>query len=320
LLITVDLPTTPERNDSPNDSPTKGYGDGKGYTEADLRGKGYGVISLAGKAGDGSVELVPTGTTTVPYLPHAISLPEANSERRGISAALPAGVGDVENRYELIGLGIRTVSFLNIQVYVVGLYVAKSDLNIMQARLVKAGAGTEGASALVAGEKEGLRDLLLDGEGSMRVWNDVLRGKPGIKSVVMVVPTRNTDFAHLRDGWVRGITARSKGREYEDEGFGAAVNQFKGVFGRGKIARGKGMLLEMGPKGELGVWVEEEGKASEVEWKKLGEVEDERVGRLVWLGYLGGQNVSSEGARRSVVEGVMELVERPVGTVETRVV
>jgi hypothetical protein len=49
-------------------------------------------------------------------------------------------------------------------------------------------------------------------------------------------------------------------------------------------------------------------------------VRDERVARLVWLGYLAGGTVASEGARRSVVEGVMELVERPIGTVETQVV
>ena len=51
----------------------------------------------------------------------------------------------------------------------------------------------------------------------------------------------------------------------------------------------------------------------------LGEVKDERISRLVWLGYLAGGTVASDGARRSVVDGVMGLVERPIGTVETRV-
>jgi hypothetical protein len=35
---------------------------------------------------------------------------------------------------------------------------------------------------------------------------------------------------------------------------------------------------------------------------------------------LGGKTVASEGLRRSVVDGIMELVERPVGRVETQVV
>jgi hypothetical protein len=52
----------------------------------------------------------------------------------------------------------------------------------------------------------------------------------------------------------------------------------------------------------------------------LGEVRDERVGRLVWLLYLGGQNVSSEPARQSIVDGCIHITERPVGTVEGMVV
>jgi hypothetical protein len=38
------------------------------------------------------------------------------------------------------------------------------------------------------------------------------------------------------------------------------------------------------------------------------------------LNYLAGKTVASEGARKSIVEGIMEFVERPVGTVATQVV
>lgn len=120
---------------------------------------------------------------------------------------------------------------------------------------------------------------------------------------------------------MRGITARSQrgGGEFEDQGFGEAVGVFKGVFGgagRKGVKKGRVLLLERDARGGLGAWVEE----GEGEMVRLGEVRDERVGRLVWLGYLAGKTVSSEGARRSVVEGVLGLVERPVGTVATQVV
>ena len=62
-----------------------------------------------------------------------------------------------------------------------------------------------------------------------------------------------------------------------------------------------------------------ETKESEKGFTRLGHVSDGRVGRLLWLLYLGGKNVSSEEARKRVVEGCLGLVERPVGTVETRV-
>ncbi|KAL9108198.1 MAG: hypothetical protein Q9187_008325, partial [Circinaria calcarea] len=244
----------------------------------------------------------------------------------------------------LLGLGVRTVSFLSIQVYVVGLYIATPDIAALQSRLVRRVAGTETASALVPSEKEQLKRMLLDGEVSEEIWDTVLRDG-GIRSVIRIVPTRNTDFAHLRDGWVRGITARSQERarrnavapapfpatatasgeettreSYDDVGFGQAIGTFKAVFGgagRKGVDKGKVLMLERDATGVLSAWVQ--GKDGEG-YVKMGEVADERISRFVWLGYLAGKNVASEAARRSVVEGVMGFVERPVGTVEIQVV
>jgi hypothetical protein len=67
-------------------------------------------------------------------------------------------------------------------------------------------------------------------------------------------------------------------------------------------------------QGKLAVWYDD-GKFPQ----RLGEVADERISRAVWLNYLAGKTVASEGARKSIVEGVMEFVERPVGTVATQV-
>jgi hypothetical protein len=49
-------------------------------------------------------------------------------------------------------------------------------------------------------------------------------------------------------------------------------------------------------------------------------VEDERVSRALWLNYLAGKKVASEPARKNIVEGIMEFVERPIGTVAAQVV
>ena len=176
------------------------------------------------------------------------------------------------------------------------------------------------ASTLVAGEKSELRKVLLDGEGSEKVWEAVLRDG-GLKSAVRIVPVRNTDFGHLRDGWVRGIDARGKGPEFEDERFKTAVGEFKGVFGGRKgVGKGRVLLLGRGEDGGLGVWVEEEMEGKQGDMVRLGGVEDERVARLVWMGYLAGKIVASEDARNSVADSIMEIVERPIGTVETKVV
>jgi len=92
------------------------------------------------------------------------------------------------------------------------------------------------------------------------------------------------------------------------------MQKFKQLFNRGSVPKGKELLLSRDGKGKLAVWYDD-GKVGA---QRLGQIEDERISRVVWLNYLAGK-VASEGARKSIVEGVMEFVERPVGTVATQV-
>ncbi|KAG8534088.1 uncharacterized protein KY384_000931 [Bacidia gigantensis] len=290
-------------------------------------------VQITGQDHGDDVPKAPTGTSTIPYFPKSIWLPNSGSAPdQGKTPALPAGIGAAqeEEEYQLLGLGVRKVSLFRIEVYVVGIYVAKSDIAKLQAGLVKTAVGP-GASTLVQGEKEDLRKQLLDGKGSERVWGEVLRQK-GVRSAVRIVPVKNTNFGHLRDGWIRGIDARGKGEEYSDESFKSSVANFKAMMGgKGSVATGRTLLLERGVGGALKAWVEEDaalavpgapylltGKGDRMTF--LGKVEDERVSRLVWLGYISGENPASEAARQSVVDGVIDLVERPIGTIETQVV
>ena len=282
-------------------------------------------------------ELVETGNSTIPYFPRTIRLPTTPStQSTATSAALPASAsanaGKQDEEYTLLGHGVRTVSFLGIQVYYLGVYIRTVDLPELQKRFV--GQAKANATSLIPAEKQGLREKLLDPERSQEVWDNVLRDS-GLKSAVRIVPVKNTDFAHLRDGWVRGITARTqeataKARkeeragpgEFDDEKFGISIQNFKQLFGgRGKAPWGSVMILAREGDGSLRVSFqtaatdEQKKQGIAVPREDVGKIEDERISRLVWLGYLGGKNVSSEPARKSVVEGVMELVERPVGTV-----
>lgn len=296
---------------------------------------------------DRGAEQIPTGNSTVPFFPRKLWLPRTGAVDDGKSPALPAGTGvpDQDEEYQLLGVGIRTVTFLSIQVYVVGLYVAHSDLSKLQEKFVHAVAAP-GASTLVQGEKTELQRLLLDEQGSEAIWSSVLKKETGLKSVLRIVPTRNTNFNHMRDGWVRMISARGKGPEYSDAEFEPTVKAFKTIFDRRTLGLGKAVLLRRGADGSLDVWVQEagddvvvdkekvidsnaaatpaktEGKSKKTSsWMaRIGGVSDERISRLVWMGYLAGNNVASSGARKSVVDGVMELVERPIGTVDTQVV
>ncbi|KAI1767886.1 chalcone isomerase [Hypoxylon sp. FL1150] len=255
--------------------------------------------------GDGT-ELVPTGNSTVPTFPRLLEL------SLGAEGAQEK-VNGVE--YTLVGLGVRTVSFLGIQVYMVGYYIATQDIAAIQSRLVKE--INPIATTLVPSEKDELRKALLDPARGEQLWNDILREiRP--RSLFRVVPTRDTDFHHLRDGFVRAIQARSQGnsRDYSDEAFGEAMKEFRNLFNRGKVPRRREMLLIRDAAGRLTITFDD-GKTG---MGTLGRVSDERVSRLLWLNYLAGSKVASEPARKNIVEGLMEFVERPVGTVATQVV
>jgi Chalcone isomerase like len=276
LATSVELPPKAEENEAATPEARGAFGGAKQV-----------VVTNSG------VELVSTGTSAVPTFPKTLNVDSDGTE------------------YQLLGLGIRTVSFLRIQVYVVGLYVATPDISALQALLVRQ--IVPGGSTLLADEREELKRRLLDGQESAEVWDGVLRAG-GVRMVARIVPTRSTEWGHLRDGWVRGVMSR--GGEYRDEeSFGVAVGAFKALFPGGRsLPKGRTMLLVRDADGVLEVKVEG-GEGEEAGWMSMGKVEDERVGRLVWLGYLGGKTVASEEARRSIVEGVLGVVERPVGTV-----
>ncbi|KAL1974015.1 hypothetical protein VTN31DRAFT_5575 [Thermomyces dupontii] len=315
------------------------------------------VIRIQGQDG---VEQVQTGNSTVPTFPSTIRLPKDISElslepNQDVTVAPQA-----EEEYQLLGLGPRTVSFLGIQVYIVGLYIAKSDLANLQKKLVATGvqptltaaaavgatssalpapeADGVAATSLVSTEREALKKKLLSADQSEEAWSSILR-EGNIRTAIRIVPTRNTDFMHMRDSWVRLMSnkaqqaaakakeeAKKQGKErpepteYDDEAFGRAMNEFKAVMGGGSrraIPKGQVLLLLRDQQGTLDVLFHADPK-QRMRW--LGRVADERVSRAVWLNYLGGKTVASEPARASIVDGVMGIVERPVGTITQKVV
>ena len=275
------------------------------------------------------IELVETGTSSVPHFPRTIYLPITAEAQTVVDGSQPGSLGNPANidnkeEYTLVGLGIRTVMW--IQVYVVGLYIRTSDISALQEQLIHH--VNPIASTLVPAEKEDLRKKLLDPVESRAIWSELLQ-VPGAKTAWRVTPTRNTDFSHLRDGFVTGISKRTgeakalaKGAEteYDSDSFGNSIQDFKAVFKGGKAPKGSILIMLRDVQGAMEVLFHakpDDGGRNDMEM--LGKVADERISRLIWLGYLGGDKVSSEAARKGVVEGCVTFAGRPVGSVETRV-
>ncbi|KAK3984749.1 chalcone-flavanone isomerase-domain-containing protein [Cladorrhinum sp. PSN332] len=262
-------------------------------------------------------EIVPTGNSTVPTFPRTIDLPSYTSPLStepvspGVTSSVPP-----TTEYTLVGLGLRTVTFIGIQVYVVGYYVATSDIAPLQSALIKK--VNPIATTLVPGERDELRAELLDPEQSGQVWDELLAKGIPARSAFRVIPVRDTDFHHLRDGFVRAIQDRTK-QHANDDSFGEAMRQFRAVFNRGSVPKRKELLLVRDETGKLSI-AYDGTKGKKTDRQLVGVVEDERVSRALWLNYLGGKVVASEPARKSIVEGIMEFVERPIGTVAAQVV
>lgn len=279
------------------------------------------IVQKLGQEPEERVDVVQTGTSSVPTFPRVIDFADNVEEIEKLQHDknqvhnVPGGPTDSAlTEYQLLGLGIRTVSFLGIQVYVVGVYIATEDIAKIQQKLVRR--ITANGSTLVAGEKEKLKAMLLDPEQGLDIWDDILQ-TAGVRSCVRIVPVRNTDFHHMRDAWVRLVTAKAQSNqaEYGDEQFGLAVSHFKQLFTKGSIPKGREILLNRNAQGKLAIWYDDGKNGAQ----RLGEVTDERIGRAVWLNYLAGKTVASESARKSTVEGLIEFVERPIGTVATKI-
>lgn len=303
-------------------------------------GGGLSVIRVEGQDG---VDQVATGSSTIPHFPSTIKLPkklDVSEMKVGDEPQSAEG----EEEYQLIGLGIRAVTFFRVHVYVVGMYIARADISELQQRLVRTAlnppadqsmvtdvpAGIN-ATSLVPAERQQLKELLLDPERGDAAWTAVLKSD-GLRTAFRVVPVRDTDFVHLRDGWVRGITAKTRhataktkeagstaSNEFQDDSFGAAMDNLKAVFGGGQrrnVAKGQVLVLLRNAQGAMDALYQPDS-TKPMRW--MGRVADERISRLIWLNYLAGKNVPSKGARDSIVDGVMGIVERPVGTLVQRV-
>ncbi|OAQ66261.1 chalcone isomerase, subgroup [Pochonia chlamydosporia 170] len=261
-------------------------------------------------------EIVPTGYSVVPVFPRTmdLDLPGSSSAEGPIAASVSNDAG-VE--YTLVGLGMRTVTFIGIQVYLVGFYVATQDIERLQHYLVKK--INPLATTLIPSEKDALRKALRDATEGEQTWDSILQ-EAGCRSAFRIVPVRDTDFHHLRDGFVRAVQARSsRDKAYNDEAFGAAMKDFKGFFNRGQVPKKKELLLSRDAQGKLVVLYGDGDHKQQKDRSVMGTVSDERLSRLLWLNYLAGNKVASEGARENIIEGIMEFVERPVGTVATQI-
>ncbi|SGY38807.1 BQ5605_C003g02076 [Microbotryum silenes-dioicae] len=205
-------------------------------------------------------------------------------------------------RLSLVGTGVRTVSFLNVQVYTAAFYVeAKLLQRLAQVSggwkdyspsdlLPPFGDGQEGKGANPSGEK--LIAALLD----------------EADCAVIISPLRTTTLAHLRDGFSRALIARMKlprvtltWSEKDGEEALESLSRLKGLFPSRKLDKGSQLrLFYRRQRREVEFWIKEPKSDKE---ERLGAFDDRFLSRELFLSYFSDDAEISKELRKSTAMG-----------------
>ncbi|KZV77587.1 hypothetical protein PENSPDRAFT_672890 [Peniophora sp. CONT] len=163
--------------------------------------------------------------------------------------------------YTLLGCGVRTVSFLGIKVYSVGFY---ADLSNPKLREVSQSAPQE----------EKIKFLV-----------------DNTSCLLRIIPTRNTSYTHLRDAFIRTLTARiqtaytSKTMTQEDAvAVASPMNSLKSLFPNATFAKHQPLDIILTPPNAV--------QERTLIVRDLGAVTNDWVAKTIMLSYFDGQGNS----------------------------
>ncbi|CAB4426861.1 unnamed protein product [Rhizophagus irregularis] len=182
----------------------------------------------------------------------------------------------------LIGLGIRTVSFLKIKVYVIGMYISEDDIDVL-----KNWKGYD-KEKFMSENDESMALSILD---------------LPIVMAIRIEPVRNTNGHHLRDGFTRAITHRMQDgymSEEDAENVLKAIKELKAKFPKSVVKAGTALILKKEKNGTLII---------EYEGKNMGIVNNIWLTKNIFMSYLAAKNPISEKAKRNIADGFDELLK-----------
>ncbi|KAI0051004.1 hypothetical protein FA95DRAFT_1555049 [Auriscalpium vulgare] len=162
--------------------------------------------------------------------------------------------------FTLVGVGVRTVSFLGIKVYSVGFYADLSNPNLKISQ-----------SATPQEKIEHIID--------------------NTACVLRIIPTRNTSYTHLRDAFVRTLTARQQlahkaGTLTQDEviNIQAPVGKLKTLFPNAPFTKHTPLDIVLAPP--------DASQPRTVIFRDLGAVQHNWVARELFVAYFDGDGSS----------------------------
>ncbi|KAG0341111.1 hypothetical protein BG004_006149 [Podila humilis] len=186
----------------------------------------------------------------------------------------------------LLGLGIRRITFLKVQVYVVGLYAKASDLDDHNSRF----------RALPEVQKfQRHDDVSADTAFKAMVQTP-------IELILRIAPVKNTNGPHLRDGFTRNLTEVAKKQNLNEPDLEEAMQgilEFKNLFPKGKINVGQALYFHKSPNGSMTI---------KLDGEELGTTSNQWLIETFFFGYLQSKNPISPQARDSIAQGIHDLL------------
>ncbi|KAG5518488.1 hypothetical protein PMAC_002884 [Pneumocystis sp. 'macacae'] len=219
---------------------------------------------------------VKTSSNTIPFFPKAITLDSSLEE------------------YVLLGFGTRTVTFLGIKVYIAGIYIANSSL-LKVRDILKKHISEEPNS-----NTQSLSMLMRDPIKSMSLISSLLESE--IKFVIRIVPTRNTKFSHLRDGFVHRISDQMKNPSAKCSS--NDLMSFKSIWPvQQKLSKGEELLLFITDTHTIQMIYNNQKIATFIG--------NDNIVKSILYSYLCGKHIISEEIQKNTIQGFINLILEP---------
>lgn len=219
--------------------------------------------------------------------------------------------------FQLLGYGIRTVTFLGMKVYALGVYIAKDDLakvrEVFNSRFLETLYEKDKDPKVTMTQKQALKKALEDDKLSVVLIDNLLNA--GVRMTARICALRNTDLSHLRDGFVRTIKNSQYYKDIMKEGGERAEKLTQGLDELRRVMnshhmkayRNSRVFVEIIEGGKMRITVKVWDQNQFWDPVHMGVVQEPLVSRLLFLCYLSGPNPLVPAVRKTAAESLASL-------------
>lgn len=215
--------------------------------------------------------------------------------------------------FELIGYGIREVTFLRMKVYALGLYIAKEDIplvkTIFNSKFIESFYEDVECNDIQS-HKQHLSNALSDPKISNILIKNLITSN--VRFTARICAIRNTDLSHLRDGFIRTIRNNPNYSVLmKDETTGDkithGIDSLRDAFNSVRMSAKKNsrVYMEVDGNQHINIIVHPEGSKSPT---FIGTMNEPLVTQLLFESYLGAQKPLVQAVQNTATASLVDLV------------